>query len=225
MSPASPAPARRPVTWRLVVPVKESAWAKSRLDAPRPLSRPVLARAVAEDTLEQVCRALPPSQVVVVTSDHHAGLVARRLGAVVVPDPGTGLDAAVVAGLDAAAGTASPPAASTVQGRAGWAVLLGDLPALRAVDLVAALRSCAAYPACVVPDAEGTGTVLLTSTIDPPRPSFGPGSACRHAQEATLLALDLPRLRRDVDTAADLAAAVALGVGPRTSATLGLPRA
>lgn len=102
-------------------------------------------------------------------------------------------------------------------------MLLGDLPALRAEDLVAALESCAAHPTCVVPDAEGTGTVLLTSTVGPPQPRFGPGSAARHALAATLLALDLPRLRRDVDTAADLATAMSLGVGPRTAAALGRP--
>ncbi|WP_238695142.1 2-phospho-L-lactate guanylyltransferase [Ornithinimicrobium flavum] len=217
MSPAPPDRPLPPVTWHLVVPVKEAVRAKSRLEAPHPLSRPVLARAVAEDTLEQACRAVPPSQVVVVTSDPHAGRFARGSGAVVVPDPGTGLNAAVRAGL-ASAGPATP----TPGARDGWAVLLGDLPALRAEDLLAALARCAAYPACVVPDADGTGTVLLTSTVGPPRPRFGSGSARRHALSATVLPLDLPHLRRDVDTAADLRTAVALGVGPRTAAALGL---
>lgn len=204
----------QPMRWSVVVPVKESVVAKSRLAAPHPLSRPVLARAVAEDTLEQVCRALPPSQVVVVTSDPHAQEIAEGLGARVVADPGGGLNAAVRAGLESVPGVGD--------GRPGWAVLLGDLPALRAQDLQAALASCAAYPSCVVPDADGTGTVLLTSTAGPPEPRFGTGSAARHAVGSTLLELDLPRLRRDVDTATDLARAVSLGVGPRTSEALGL---
>lgn len=248
MARASDSPVQ-PVSWHVVVPVKESVRAKSRLAAPYPLSTPALARAVAADTLEQVCRALPPSQVVVVTSDTHARQVAEGLGATVVPDPAEGLNAAVRAGLEkvqAAMGSlrgelgglrgelgglrAGP---ENVQGgpeglrgtaelRPGWAVLLGDLPALRAEDLVAALERCAAYPSCVVPDAAGTGTVLLTSTAGPPVPRFGSGSAARHAAGATLLELDLPRLRRDVDTAGDLADAVSLGVGPRTRQALGL---
>lgn len=105
-------------------------------------------------------------------------------------------------------------------GRPGWAVLLGDLPALRAKDLVAALGRAAEHSRALVPDAEGTGTVLLTATDGPPEPRFGPGSAQRHAVDAVRLDLDLPSLRRDVDTAADLAAAVALGVGPHTARAL-----
>ena len=57
------------VRWSLVVPVQDASRAKSRLAPPSPLSRPDLARAVARDTLEQVCRTLPPGQVTVVTSD------------------------------------------------------------------------------------------------------------------------------------------------------------
>lgn len=196
-----------PTPWHLVVPVKRAVAAKTRLEPPPPLSRPDLARAVARDTLEAVCRAVPASQVTVVTSDDSARDVARALGAAPVDDPGTGLDAAVRAGLDAAAGP--------------WrAVVLGDLPALTEEELSAALAVCAAYPHAVVPDAHGTGTVLLTSTRGLPQPSFGPGSAARHARTATLLALDLPRLRRDVDTWADLGEALALGVGRHTRAAL-----
>lgn len=207
MARASDSPVQ-PVSWHVVVPVKESVRAKSRLAAPYPLSTPALARAVAADTLEQVCRALPPAQVTVVTSDETATEVAGRLGTRVMPDPGTGLDGAIRAGLESL-------------GDAPWqAVLLGDLPALTAHDLGRALVRCAAYPRAVVPDAAGTGTVLLTSTQGSPEPSFGAGSAQRHARTATLLDLDLPRLRRDVDTWADLGEALALGVGPATRAAL-----
>jgi 2-phospho-L-lactate guanylyltransferase len=73
-----------------------------------------------------------------------------------------------------------------------------------------------------VPDAEGTGTVLLAAlTAAAMRPAFGPGSARAHrAAGAHPLDVDLPRLRRDVDTPADLRTAIALGVGPRTRAAL-----
>lgn len=202
------------VRWSLVVPVQDASRAKSRLRPPHPLTRPDLARAISRDTLEQVCRALPPGQVTVVSSDPSAARAARRLGASLVADPGGGLNAAVRAGLLATAGRGRDGSVR------GWAVLLGDLPALRARELVEALAACATYRAAVVPDAEGTGTVLLTSTHGPPDPSFGPGSADRHAQGATPLELDLPGLRRDVDTAADLATALQLGVGRHTASAL-----
>lgn len=232
------APQARPgdVRWSLVVPVQHASRAKSRLDPPHPLSRPDLARAVARDTLEQICRALPPAQVTVVTSDPAATQVARDLGARVVIDPGEGLNDAVRAGLRGAGSVVAGKAAEgtvlagkAVEGataagasgsRTGWAVLLGDLPALEPGELRAALAACAAYPAAVVPDADGTGTVLLVTTGNPPHPQFGPGSAARHGRTATRLELDLPGLRRDVDTASDLAAALQLGVGRHTARVL-----
>lgn len=200
------------VRWSLVVPVQDASRAKSRLEPPHPLSRPDLARAVARDTLERVCRALPPRQVTVVTSDPAAARAARDLGASVIDDPGRGLNAAIRVGLDAAAG--ADPAT------AGRAVLLGDLPALQTHELVAALTACTAHPAAFVPDADGTGTVLLSSTTGLPDPQFGPDSAARHGEHATRLELDLPGLRRDVDTAADLATALQLGVGRHTASAL-----
>ncbi|MCA1825223.1 MAG: 2-phospho-L-lactate guanylyltransferase, partial [Frankia sp.] len=74
----------------------------------------------------------------------------------------------------------------------------------------------------LVSDTSATGTTVLTARsgveLDP---QFGPGSHDAHvAAGAVALAVDVPGLRRDVDTAADLAAAVALGVGPATRAAL-----
>jgi len=101
------------------------------------------------------------------------------------------------------------------------AVLLADLPALRPGDLSAALTACARHASAYVPDAEGSGTVLLAA-LDAARlsPAFGAGSAARHDLVATRLELDLPRLRRDVDLQSGLRAAVSLGVGRRTAAVL-----
>ena len=74
----------------------------------------------------------------------------------------------------------------------------------------------------VVPDAEGSGTVLLAGrTPADLDPAFGPDSLTEHVRRgAVRLDLDLPRLRRDVDTPADLDQALALGVGPRTATAL-----
>ncbi|MBT8225045.1 MAG: 2-phospho-L-lactate guanylyltransferase, partial [Dactylosporangium sp.] len=71
-------------------------------------------------------------------------------------------------------------------------------------------------------DAAGTGTVLLTAPSPAVlAPAFGGGSAGTHeASGARRLDGAWPGLRRDVDTAADLAVAVDLGTGPRTCALL-----
>jgi 2-phospho-L-lactate guanylyltransferase len=70
-----------------------------------------------------------------------------------------------------------------------------------------------------VPDAAGTGTAMLAAPagveLDP---RFGRGSARAHqASGAVRLDGGWPTLRQDVDTAADLAVAAALGLGRHTA--------
>lgn len=202
-----------PVAWHLVVPVKGGAAAKSRLHPPPGVGREELALALATDCLTACCRSLPPARVIVVTSDERVAQLAQGLGAHVVADPGAGLNAAVAAGRDRA--LAEDPVSPV-------AVLLGDLPSLHPADLTAALGAAAAYPLAVVPDATGTGTVLLTALTGADlTPSFGAGSSARHQGAGHhLLDLDLPRLRTDVDDDAALQTAVAVGVGPATRRVL-----
>ncbi|QGN57863.1 2-phospho-L-lactate guanylyltransferase [Nostocoides sp. HKS02] len=205
-----------PLPWRLVVPVKGGPTAKSRLHPPPGVAREALALAFAEDCLTACAAGMPRGRLFVVTSDAHVAALARGLGATVVDDPGHGLDAAVAAGRDEAVAHAGAPTP--------LAVLLGDLPALRPGDLQAALEAAAAYDRAVVPDAAGTGTVLITARDGARlRPSFGEGSAARHAALGHVpLDLPLPHLRSDVDDDAGLAMAMALGVGPATRAVLGV---
>jgi 2-phospho-L-lactate/phosphoenolpyruvate guanylyltransferase len=60
--------------------------------------------------------------------------------------------------------------------------------------------------------------LLAAATPGALQPAFGPGSLAAHVRRGAVpLDLDLPRLRRDVDTPADLDEALALGVGPRTA--------
>jgi 2-phospho-L-lactate/phosphoenolpyruvate guanylyltransferase len=202
-----------------VLPVKGGPLAKSRLGA-----RPELAAAIALDCLDAVLSCAAVSRCVVVSADAPTRAAARAAGARAVGEsrPGAGLVAAVADGLTA---VRAPP---------HWcggptAVLLADLPALRAADLESALQAVedalATEPAplmCVVPDADGSGTVLLAAaTPGALDPAFGPGSLAEHTRRGALrLDLDLPRLRRDVDTPADLEAALTLGVGPRTAAAV-----
>ena len=199
-------------TWHVIVPVKHSANGKSRLRTPAGIRREDLALAIALDTLGAVLQVVPAHQLLVVTTDPEVRLQMRDLGAVLVTDPGRGLNSAVAAGIDAASVQApNSPAA----------VLLGDLPALTPAELSDGLAACAAVEAAVVPDHEGTGTVLI-SHHDASRltPRFGTGSAARHARSATVLDLDLPRLRTDVDNEESLRRAVELGVGPWTTRLL-----
>ena len=74
-------------------------------------------------------------------------------------------------------------------------------------------------------DLPGTGTTMLAAGPGIPLdPRFGVGSALAH-QASGAHPIDLTTIdsvRRDVDTAADLAHAVQLGVGPRTADVMSL---
>ncbi len=198
--------------WQVIVPVKRTEHAKTRLDPPPGLSRQVLARAMALDTLLAAAEAVGAEHVLVVSSDPAVLEGAHSLGVSSLPDPGRGLNEAINAGLR------SHPAQRQ-------AVLLGDLPALRPAELTGALDACARHPVSIVPDHSGTGTSLLAGSGTPLRPSFGHNSARRHHETlgAVVLHPPAPGLLRDVDDAQDLRAVLALGVGPHTLAALSIP--
>ncbi len=199
-------------SWRIVVPVKDSAWAKSRLHPPPGIRRADLAHAFALDTVAAVAQAVPAAHVHVVTADSATASFAAGLGARVVEDPGGGLNSAIRAGLQHV---------STLSGDGPVGVLLGDLPTVTPAALSRALQACGRHHTAFVPDAEGTGTVLLTAlALADLVPAFGAGSAAAHTRHSTRLDLDLPLLRSDVDDDVALDRAVALGVGPRTAAVL-----
>lgn len=199
-----------PGGWTVVLPVKGGPGAKSRLGHP---ARSDLAGAVALDTVAAVLACSQVSRVIVVTADVQVAAAHATLGARVVHDPGGGLAGAL------AAGAAAAPASRC-------ALLLADLPSLRPEDVAVVLDACerllgAGARQVTVPDADGTGTVLLAAgSASALRPRFGPGSAAAHAADAVVLPGAPVRLRRDVDTAEHLGDAVRLGVGPRTTAVL-----
>ena len=201
--------------WRVVVPVKGQLSAKSRLHPPAGVRRSDLAHAFALDTLDAVHACMPVTHLLVVTSDAPTCAWAAERGVPVTPDPGTGLNDAIRRGVEALHREGDGPTA----------VLLGDLPSLRVEDLAAALGACAAHERSFVPDAEGTGTVLLAArSVAGLHPRFGPGSALAHARDHTRLEPDLPSLRSDVDDDRALARAMELGVGPHTGAVLAAAR-
>ncbi len=206
------------VRWAVVIPVKPAAVGKSRLadGLPGGVDRAALARAIALDTIAAAAQAAGVDEVVVVTADDEVDAAASALARVRVvreTEP-RGLDAAVAAGV----ATVEAP------GR-GRAAMLGDLPALAPEDLADALERGASVERGVVADSEGTGSTLVTAVPGVPWLSaFGVDSFARHRARG-FVALDVPAdstLRRDVDTAAHLAAAAVLGVGSRTAAALGV---
>lgn len=198
--------------WRLIVPVKGHLSAKSRLHPPAGVGRADLAHAFALDTITAALGAVPPAHLVVVTSDEPTADFVRHQGAAVVADPGEGLNPAIRLGIAYVARVLGPGPA---------AVLLGDIPALRSQDLVTALSASEPHRRSMVPDASGTGTVMLSAlSARDLRPHFGPDSARAHSRDCVRLDLDLPALRTDVDDDRSLLNAINIGVGRHTAVVL-----
>ncbi|PRB34160.1 2-phospho-L-lactate guanylyltransferase [Arthrobacter sp. MYb23] len=185
--------------WTIVIPVKGTSNAKSRLNA-----TPKLASAIALDT---VSIALEVARVFVVTTPAARPLY-EHLGAQFVEDPSQGLNAAIDAGLKVC-----PPGPV--------AIMLGDLPALTASELTAALAQAGQLKQAMVSDTEGTGTVLLTASGSKlHRPSFGARSRLMHQALGyrELSVHPYSGLRRDVDTLEHLQELmVTRRLGPRTT--------
>ena len=205
--------------WTVVLPVKPTSVAKTRLVSSDSSLRQRLALAFATDTATAVTGCTDVAAVLVVTDDPDAASMARALGASVVADaPDAGLNAALRHGFEVVRAS---------DGEAAVALLSADLPALRPTELAAALAACAAHDRSFVCDAVGIGTTLLAAraphVLDP---HFGPRSRAHHRHDGYVEVLDdatesgLASLRRDVDTWADMWDAQRLGVGAATAAVL-----
>jgi 2-phospho-L-lactate guanylyltransferase len=167
--------------------------------------------AMLADVLGACAATAELAGVVVVTSDPTAAALARaRAGATVLPDhdPPQGMNAAVVRGLEAAAG----------RGAEAVLVLTADLPLAHPDDLAAILAASPPGPSAVlVPSRDGTGTNAML--LRPPGaldPRLGPDSLARHAAQAdrrgvVVRRLERPALALDVDTPRDLAALLVVG--------------
>jgi 2-phospho-L-lactate/phosphoenolpyruvate guanylyltransferase len=200
-----------------LVPVKPPALGKSRLVGLADEERRALAAAFALDTVAACLAASAIAEVLVATDDARFSVELARLGAQTIPD-GVAMD------LN---GTLRQSAA---EARRRWpglvpVALTADLPSVRAADLDEALAAVAPGETAYVADTSGLGTTLYTAAHDDFDPRFGPGSALAHdALGARAVGAALPRLRRDVDDLADLAEALALGVGPRTAERAASPK-
>lgn len=196
--------------WHVLVPVKEPGRAKSRLTSVAGEQRAVLALAFARDTVGAALGCDVVASVTVVTGDPLVGSVMSADGARVVPE-------GAASGLNHALGEAlhTMPAPGRI------AVVLGDLPAITPAALGRALMLAARHGTAFVPDADGTGTTILTARhCGLLTPRFGPGSASAHAETGATCVTGpgLRRVRRDVDDLASLHEAIRLGVGEHTRA-------
>lgn len=197
--------------WVVVMPIRRFVDGKQRLSARA--DRAALAEAFARDTVTAVAASPRVRMLLVVTDDPH-----------LVDD--LTLPVAVTVRLQQAPGLNNAIATGLRTSQDSWpdygqAVLLGDLPALRPEDLERTLELAEDVPLGVVPDARGTGTVMITAQPGLPLlPAFGVGSAARHRDLGHRLIRGTERLRRDVDTPEDLEIALRLGVGPFTRAAL-----
>jgi 2-phospho-L-lactate guanylyltransferase len=201
-----------PTEWVIVVPVKGTSAAKSRLAL---ADRGELAEAFAIDTVAAASSARGVLLVVAVSGSDSLDDELRRAGAHVLREATpSGLNAAIAQGI-LYAREAHPGA--------GVAVLLGDLPALAGSELAASLRLAAHVPRGFVPDAAGIGTVLVTAAPGATHDvQFGGASRAAHLKRG-YVELDVPvdsGLRRDVDTADDLVAVAGRSLGPATAALL-----
>ncbi len=207
----------------MLVPLKPLAEAKSRLRGAAARHEDLVLD-IARATVSAALAAEGVARVLVVTRDSRAAAALRACGAGVLPDEGRNLNDALRRAAAAVAGSGAPPGGThagagdprrrRLAAAAGPVVALpADVPALRPAELSEALAAAAGRRA-FVPDAAGVGTVLLVAAPgDLLDPRFGPGSASAHERSGALrLAGAWPTLRRDVDTAADLAVVRGWGV-------------
>ncbi len=180
-----------------LVPVKGFKDAKRRLaPALDPSERAHLARTMAEHVLG----AISPLVTAVVCDDPEVAEWAVSHGALLLEEPGLGLNGAVTAGVDALAAA----------GAEEVLVVHADLPLASGLAGLAGLGGIT-----LVPDRNDDGTnVACVPSRAGFRFSYGPGSFGRHCNEAIRLGFE-PRVVRelvlawDVDVPSDLPAGLA----------------
>ena len=192
---------------RIVVPFR-GAGAKLRLAPLGERERAALALAMLGDVL---AACVVVGSATVVTDDAAAAGLAAGLGASTAEDPGTGQGAAV---------------ASALRGLEPGPILVvnADVPCVVPRDLRSLQRATPVGGLAYVPAADGTTNALGLPAADLFAPLYGPGSAARFRARAdelgvTALAVAIPNLVDDVDTADDLRR-LGLRVGPRTQAAI-----
>jgi 2-phospho-L-lactate/phosphoenolpyruvate guanylyltransferase len=170
----------------VLIPVKAFGQAKRRLgSALTDPDRITLVRTMAE----RVVAACAPLPVAVVCDDEGVALWASKLGAVVMWEPGQGLNGAVGAGVDRLART----------GTRWVTVAHGDLPRAHGLGVLEPFDGVT-----LVPDRRDDGTNVLRLPAGLRfRFAYGQGSFRAHRAEATRLGLPV-RIVRQPDLAYDV---------------------
>lgn len=194
--------------WHVVLPLKGTDDAKSRLALPRS-ARDRVAYAMAADTIDALLDTPDVGRVSVLSRTPGLRFDAPGASAVEVviqPEAEWSLDRAL-----------RWFAMTHTDGSSGLAVVVADLPALRAESMAEVLRHAALHRVAMVSDARGSGTTILTSS-DPAelRSHFGAGSAAAHRAAGAVQVPSTPDTECDVDTAEDLERAHVIGLGPHT---------
>jgi 2-phospho-L-lactate/phosphoenolpyruvate guanylyltransferase len=187
-----------------ILPIKTFAEAKQRLaDELKPGPRKALVEAMFSDVLIALRRSVGISEIVVISADHGAQRIAGGHGATVLEDDTSGHSEATILGI----------AHALERGIDRVLLVAGDCPLLDPDEIDALVSRPVQRPSVlIIPDRHRTGTnALLLSPPDAVRPSFGPGSCARHANDAraagaTPAVVDVPSMALDVDTPDDLAA-------------------
>jgi 2-phospho-L-lactate guanylyltransferase len=187
-----------------VLPVKRFDLAKQRLadGGLRPADRVALATGMFTDVLEALQRTENLDDVVVVTGERNAEVLARSYGNQVIADsPEDGHSEAAQRGI----------AWAVEQGAFHALLIPGDAPLLDPAEIDALVEHLSdEREVVIVPDRHGTGTnALFLTPPDVITPAFGAGSRERHerlAREAgaAVRVCDVRCLRLDVDTPGDL---------------------
>jgi 2-phospho-L-lactate/phosphoenolpyruvate guanylyltransferase len=200
--------------WRVLIPVKPLAEAKTRIDLD-PQTRADLVLAMCRDVVAAATSAPNVDRVQVISTDPRVAAAVLPLGADLWQAPGvTGLNAELEAALTA------------VPEDRGVAMLMADLPCLTSGLVAEILDTAPTSRASFVPDLADQGTTML---LQPPNvrvaPRFGRRSATAHGTVATPMTSDRSwwGARRDIDTLQDLEFAAQLDPGPYTEAFLGRP--
>ncbi len=178
----------------VLVPVKAFGAAKARL---APTLGPHRRASLAREMATRVLAAATPLATAVVCDDPDVATWARDHGALVLWEPGRGLNGAVAAGVDRLADS----------GAGEVLVVHGDLPLATGLAKLAGSGGVT-----LVPDRREEGTnVCGVPARSGFRFQYGPGSFARHQAEAALLGLPVrvvrePSLAWDVDVPDDLPA-------------------
>lgn len=203
--------------WALV-PTKELSRAKTRL-APLlgPMQRRELVLAMLRDVLTMLCAAPNLAGVAVVSRDPQVHELCAELGALVLHDTSSELNASLVQGT----------AQLAARGTEAVLVVPGDVPLITPGDIAALADSLRAGAAlALAPARQGGGTNALGLCIPSPVTfQFGIDSFALHMAQARRHNLAVrvyrsPTISLDIDTPEDLRSLEALPGAPATHAVL-----